>query len=179
MILILSVLLSLDLLLKFSLSLLLVMLSSLALQLDQLIISLSFGFLRDNSLNENLLVFEHVTFRKHVELLVHLRVDFTLSSIFSKKSSESSLSSYPEDFLGHSGISTTSSLSDSHMSSLSLFRESFESSESGVDFDISLSDKSIFDEGSDMGSGRGLGELLILVAVEPNSVLSTLQNCGS
>jgi hypothetical protein len=175
-ILILSVLLSLNLLLEFSLSLLKIVLSSLLLKLNLMVISLSLGLLRNNSLDKDLFVLVDVTLGEHIKLLVHLRIDFTLSSVLSEKSSEGSLSSDPKDFLWHSGISTTSSLTDSHVSSLSLFSESFESSESRVDFNISLSDYSVLDEGSDVCSGGGVGELLDLLGVQPNSVLTTLQN---
>ena len=176
MILFLLVLLSDDLLLKFSLSLLEVMISSLLLKLGLLVLSLGLGLLGDNSLDKNLLVLVDVTLGKQVKLLIHLALELSLGSVLFEESSESPLSSDPDNLGWHSSIGASPSLSDSHVSSLSLLGESFEGSESGVDFDISLSDKSVLDEGSDVGSGGGARELFGLGGVEPDSVLSALQN---
>ena len=167
---------SLNFLLKFSLPLFLVMLSSLTLKLIILLNSLGLIFLSNNSLDKNLLILIDVTLGQQVELLIHMSLDLSRRSVFLKKSSESSLPSDPKDFLRHSGISTTSSLTNSHMSSFSLFSESLKSSESRVDLDISLSDHSVFDEASDVESGRGSFYLNGFFGVNPNSVLSALQN---
>ena len=138
-----------------------------------MIVSFGISLFSNDSLDKDLLVLENVTLGQHVELLVHLRLDLASGSVFSEESSESSLSPDPENFLGHSGISATSSLTDSHMSTFSLFRQSLKSSESGVDFDISLSDKAVLDKESNVISGRSGADLLSLLRVEPDSVLTT------
>jgi hypothetical protein len=50
-----------------------------------------------NGFNKNGLVFELVTLRGKIELMINSRADLLGLSIFSEKSSEDSLSSHPED----------------------------------------------------------------------------------
>ena len=138
--------------LQFSLSLFQVLVSSLLLLLVELVLSQSLLLSKNDFLNKNLLVLEHVSLREEIQFLVQGGIDFVHGSVFLEESSESSLLSDPHDFLGHSGVLGTSSLSDSHVSSLSLLLESLVGSESGVDLDILLSDESAGDHRSNVGS---------------------------
>ena len=130
----------------------------------------------DDFLNENFLVLEHVTFGQEIKLLIKGRVDFSHSSILLEESSEGSLFSDPEDFLGHSGVLGSSSLTNSHMSSLSLLLESLVGSESGVDGDVFLLDESSVDVRLDVVSGGPGFDVLDFLWVDPNSVLSAFKD---
>ena len=55
-----------------------------------------------NVFNQDSFIFELVTFRGKVELMILVLVDFLRLSVFSQKSSKDSLSSHPENFGGHS-----------------------------------------------------------------------------
>jgi hypothetical protein len=92
--------------------------------LDSSSISLLFMFLFEDLLllhlvdgfNKNGLVFELVTLSSKVEMMINVGADFLGFSIFSKKSSEDSLSSHPEDLGWHSSVSGTLSFTHTSMS---------------------------------------------------------------
>ena len=67
-----------------------------------------FGLLLENSLNQDGFVLELVTLGSKIKFVVKSSVDLLGSSILSQEPSEDSLSSNPEDFGGHSGLSGTS-----------------------------------------------------------------------
>lgn len=69
-----------------------------------------------DGLDEDGLVLELVTLGGEIEVVVDVLGDLLGFSVFSKKSSEDSLSSHPEDFLGHSGVLGTLSLTVSAVS---------------------------------------------------------------
>lgn len=106
-------------------SLSVVSLSFLFSSLDSSSLSLLFEFLlKDllllgfvNGFNKNGLVFELVTLRGKIELMINSRADLLGLSIFSEKSSENSLSSHPEDLGWHSSVSGTLSFTETRMSS--------------------------------------------------------------
>jgi hypothetical protein len=66
-----------------------------------------FGFLFENSFNQNGFVLELITLGSKVESVVQSSIDFFRSSIFPQESSQDSLSSDPEDFGWHSCLSGT------------------------------------------------------------------------
>jgi len=78
---------------------------------DLLLLGLVDGF------NKNGLVFELVTLGSEVEVMINVGGDLLGFSIFSKKSSEDSLSSHPEDLRWHSSVSGTLSLTETVVSS--------------------------------------------------------------
>ena len=100
--------------------------------------------------NQDTLVLELVTFGTQVEVMVDFLADLLGVSILSEKSSQNSLSSHPEDFLGHSGVLSSLSLTVTTMSSLSFgFMISLYSS-FGVHVELSSHYQSIFEEFSDV-----------------------------
>jgi len=128
--------------------------------LDSSSISLLFKFLFKDFLllhlvdgfNKNGLVFELVTFSSKVEMMINVGGDLLGLSIFSEKSSEDSLSSHPEDLGWHSSVSGTLSFTETRMSSLSLGLMHSLASGSGVDSNLSLHDKSVMLEFSNVFS---------------------------
>ena len=103
-----------------------------------------------NSFNEDCLVFKEVTLASKVEVMVNIRADFLGLSVFSKESSKNSLSSHPEDLYWHSCVSGSLSLTEPSMSSLSLGLMNSLASRSRVDMDLSLHDKTIMEQFSNV-----------------------------
>merc|ERR1719475_12679 len=73
-----------------------------------------------DGLNKNGLIFELVTLGSKIEVMINVGSDLLSLSIFSKESSENSLSSHPENLNWHSCVSGTLSFTETGMSSLSL-----------------------------------------------------------
>lgn len=116
----------------------------------QLLFSDLFLFHLVDGFNQDTLVLELVTFGTQVEVMVDFLADLLGVSILSEKSSQNSLSSHPEDFLGHSGVLSSLSLTVTTMSSLSFgFMISLYSS-FGVHVELSSHYQSIFEEFSDV-----------------------------
>jgi len=69
-----------------------------------------------DGLDKNGLVFELVTFSSKIEMMINVGGDLLGLSILSKKSSEDSLSSHPDDLGWHSGVSGTLSFTETIMS---------------------------------------------------------------
>lgn len=129
--------------------------------------------------DQDLLVLELVTLGGKVEAVVLVSIDLLGLSIFSEQSSQDSLSSDPKDFLWHSGILGTSSLTDTSVSTLGLLFGMSSSSGSRVDDDLFSSDKVIVDQLSDGVSGVGQGNFVSFIGVQPQSVLSASQDGSS
>ena len=70
-----------------------------------------------DGLNQDVLVLVHVTLGSKVEIMVDILVDLLGFSILSKKSSEDSSSSHPENLTWHSGVGGTLSLTVTGVSS--------------------------------------------------------------
>jgi hypothetical protein len=103
-----------------------------------------------DGLNKDRLVLELVTLGGEVEMMVDVSGDLLGLSIFSKESSEDSLSPHPLDLDWHSSVSGTLSLSVTSMSSLSLgFVHSLDSG-SRVHGNGSLHDESVLIEFSNV-----------------------------
>ena len=103
-----------------------------------------------DGLDQDGLVLELVTLGGKVEMMVDVGGDFLGLSILSKESSQHSLSSHPLDLDGHSGVGSTSSLTWTVVSSISLGQVNSLYSGSGVHLHLSLHDKSILSELSDV-----------------------------
>ena len=72
-----------------------------------------------NSFDQQTLVCELVTLGSQVEVMVNIFADLLGVSILPQQSSQNSLSSHPENLLGHSGVLSSTSFTMATMSSLS------------------------------------------------------------
>ena len=126
--------------------------------LDSSSISLLFKFLLEDlfllhlvdGLDKNGLVFELVTLGSKVEMMINIGGDLLGLSIFSKESSENSLSSHVQNLSWHSSVSGTLSFTETIVSSLSFGLMHSLASGSGVDMNLSLHDKTIMIEFSNV-----------------------------
>jgi hypothetical protein len=103
-----------------------------------------------DGLDKNGLVLELVTLGGKIEMMVDIAGDLLGLSILSKESSQNSLSSHPLDLDGHSSVGGTSSFTVTVVSTLSLGLVNSLYSGSGVHLDLSLHDKTILSELSDV-----------------------------
>lgn len=144
----------------------------------ELLSSLLFVSLSMDSFDQHSLVLVLVTLRVEVELMMEGLIDLSTLSVLSKQSSEGSLSSDPKNLDWQSGVSGTSSLTNTGVSSSSLgdFVES--SSGSAVNLNGLLHDQTILDELLDGATGGGEGNLAGFVRVEEDSSLSALEHGG-
>ena len=132
-----------------------------------------------DGLNQDSLVLELITLGSQVEVMVDILGDLLCFSILSKKSSENSLSSHPDNLGWHSCVSGTLSLTSTVMSSLSLGLVNSLDSRFRVHADMLSDDKSVLEQLTDVLSGVGEGDFVGLVGVDPNSLLSALQHSSS
>ncbi len=135
-----------------------------------------FGFFLENSFDQDSFVFELISFSSKVKSVIESSVDFFRSSIFSKESSEDSLSSDPKDFSGHSCLSCSSLFTGSTVSAQSFGLQMKSSSWSWMNVLLSLHDKTVFNKLSDEYSGVSLTNLFDFVRIDPNSFLSALED---
>lgn len=115
-----------------------------------------------DGLDQNRLVLELVTLGGEVEVMIDVTGDLLGLSILSQKSSEDSLSSHPLNLDWHSGVSGTLSLSWTVVSSSSFGEQNSLNSGSGVHLNLSLHDKSILVELSDVLSYKQLKSMRFL-----------------
>lgn len=73
-----------------------------------------------DSLDEDALVLEHVTLSLHVEVVVDVLVDLVSLSELPENATEDSLTTNPENLLGHTSLTGTLPLTRTHVTTLSL-----------------------------------------------------------
>lgn len=123
-------------------------------------------------LNKTTLVLESVTLAAVVELVVEVLVDLAAGAVLDQKTAEDSETSHPEDLAGHTGIGSTLSLTVATVSALSSGEVQLTSAGSRVLGDGLSDDEAIGDELSDGLAGVGVGDLGLLVGVEPDLALA-------
>lgn len=99
-----------------------------------------------DGLNENGLVLVEVTLGANIEVMVDILGDFLSLSVLLEKSSEDSLTSHPEDLDRHTGVLLTLSLTEAVVSALPLGLMHSLDAGSRVHVDVSLQDKTITSE---------------------------------
>ncbi|KAH3662226.1 hypothetical protein OGAPHI_005474 [Ogataea philodendri] len=105
-----------------------------------------------------------------------MSVNLSRSSVFSKKTSQDSQSSHPQNLRWHSSLSSTLSLTVTHVSSTSSGLSQSSGVGSGVDGNWLLDNCTISEQFSDGLSRVGLGDLGGLVRVQPDLSLTTAQH---
>jgi len=164
--------------LNLSLSLLEVVLSSVLLFLLDLVVSGLLRLFLLNGLDQDLLVLEEVTLGEHVELVVKSLVDLSLLAEFAEESTEGSLSAHPKDLAGHSGVAGTLSLTDSAVSTFSLFEEALSGAVTGVDGHVLLENEAVLHKLFNVAAGGGQADLAQFLVVHPDAVAAALQHAG-
>lgn len=130
-------------------------------------------------LNDLSLVLESVTLGQLVEFVVQMLVNLAGSSVLGKKSSNNSQSSHPDNLSGHSGISSTLSLTVTSMSTGSSGLVKSSSSSSRVASSGLVDNQTIGDQLSDGLSRVTRGDLSGLSRITPDLSLTASKDAGS
>jgi hypothetical protein len=129
-----------------------------------------------DSLHKNILVFELVTLCTEVELVVNVLVDFLGVSVLLEESTENAGSADGKDLGGHTGLSSTLSVTSTLMATLSLLGLVSLNTGTGVHGDLSLNDDTILVELSDVLARVSKSNFTGLVGINPNSLSSDFKN---
>lgn len=129
-----------------------------------------------DGLHKNVLVFELVTLCTEVELVVDVLVDLLGVSVLLEESTENAGSADSKDLGGHTGLSSTLSVTSTLMATLSLLGLVSLNTGTGVHGDLSLNDDTILVELSDVLAGVGKSNFAGLVGINPNSLSSDFKN---
>jgi len=123
-------------------------------------------------LNQGALVLEGVTLAGVVQLVVQVLVDLAAGAVLDEEAAEDSEAAHPEDLLGHTGVGGTLSLTVATVATFSSGKVQLAGTGPGVHRDGLADDEAIGDELSDGLAGVGVGDLALLVGVEPDLALA-------
>jgi hypothetical protein len=138
----------------------------------ELLLTSLLGLSTVNVLDEGALVLEGVTLAQVVELVVEVLVDLATSTVLDKQTTKDTETAHPEDLLGHTGIGGTLALSVATVATLTAGKVEVASTGAGVLGYGLADDEAIGDELSDRLAGVGVGDLALLVGVEPDLALA-------
>lgn len=151
--------------------------SGLGLLLQRLLTS-SLSLSLDDVLDQSSLVLEGVTLGSQVQVVVQVLVNLAGVSVFSQQSSQNSQSSHPKDLGRHTGVSSTLSLTVTHVSTVTLGLGMSSSSRSGVNGHWLLNDGTVTVQLSDGLTRVSSGQLGGLVRVQPDLSLTNANDAG-
>lgn len=129
-------------------------------------------------LDEGTLVLEGVTLAAVVELVVEVLVDLAAGAVLDQEAAEDSEAAHPENLAGHAGVGGTLALTLSTVSALSSGEVELAGAGSRVLGHGLSDDEAIGDELSDRMARVGVGDLALLVGVEPDLALAAADNSG-
>ena len=138
----------------------------------------SLGLSLDDVLNDLTLVLESVTLGKLVKLVVEVLVDLARVSVLNKKTTEDTGTSHPDNLGGHTGVSSTLSLTVTGVSTGTLGLTESASSGAGMASGRLVDDKTISNQLADGLTRVGLADFSSLVGIEPDLSLTNAQNAG-
>ena len=123
-------------------------------------------------LDQGALVLEGVTLAGVVQLVVQVLVDLSAGTVLDEETAEDAQAAHPEDLRRHTGIGSTLSLTVATVSAFSSGKVQLAGSGSRVHGDGLADDEAIGDELSDRLTRVGVGDLALLIGVEPNLALA-------
>lgn len=129
-------------------------------------------------LNQRSLVLESITLGRLVQGVVQVLVDLAGISVLCQQSSQDTQSSHPQNLRRHTGVFSTLSLTETHVSTSSLGLLQSSSSRSRVDGGGLLDDGTVSVQFSNSLTRVGSGDLVGLVRVQPNLSLTNANDAG-
>lgn len=123
-------------------------------------------------LDQGALVLEGVTLAGVVQLVVQVLVDLSAGTVLDEEAAEDAQAAHPEDLRGHTGVGGTLSLTVATVSAFSSGEVQLAGSGSRVHGDGLADDEAIGDELSDRLARVGVGDLVLLIGVEPDLALA-------
>ena len=121
---------------------------------------------------------EGVTLAQVVELVVEVLVNLAAGTVLGEQTTEDTLAAHPQDLLGHTGIGGTLALSVATVAALSPGEVEVAGAGSGVLGHGLADDEAIGDELADGLARVGVGDLALLVGVEPDLALTAANDRG-
>lgn len=132
-----------------------------------------------DSLNQVVLVLELVTLGTEVELVVDVLVDLLGVTVSLEETSQNTGSSDGEDLGWHTGITGTLLVTGTLMTALSLLGLVALNTGTGVHGNLSSHDETVFVHLSDVLTGVGKLDLVALIWIHPDALLTTSENLSS
>jgi len=125
-------------------------------------------------LEKNALVLELVTLAKHVKSMVNVLINFLGVTHLLEKTTKNADTTHPKDLHRETCVGSTLTLSDSSVSSLPLSLVSDGNSGTGMYNNWLLNDESITMKTGDVTTGIGKRNLVNLIGVKPDLLLTAL-----
>lgn len=129
-------------------------------------------------LNEGALVLEGVTLAQVVELVVQVLIDLAAGTVLDEEAAEDSETAHPKNLLGHAGVGGTLALTVATVAAFPSGEVQLTSSGTGVLGHRLPDDEAIGDQLSDRLARVGVGDLALLVGVEPDLALAAADDRG-
>lgn len=123
-------------------------------------------------LHQGTLVLESVTLAEVVQLVVKVLVDLAAGTVLDQETAEDTQAAHPQDLSGHTGICGTLSLSVATVSAFPSSKVELTGSGSRVHGHGLADDQAIGNELSDRLAGVGVGDLALLIGIEPDLALA-------
>lgn len=123
-------------------------------------------------LDQGTLVLERVTLAQVVQLVVQVLVDLSGGAVLDEEAAENSQAAHPEDLGGHASVGGTLSLTVAAVSAFSSSQVQLPRSGPRVHGDGFADDEAIGDEFADRLARVGVGDLALLVGVQPDLALA-------
>jgi hypothetical protein len=103
-------------------------------------------------LHQDTLVLETVTLGLEVKMMIQVLIDLTSFSVLGKKTTEDTHTTHPDNLATHTSISSTLSLTVTHVATVTLGSSTFENTETRLR-DLGLTDdKTVLDELTDVST---------------------------
>ena len=136
----------------------------------------SFGLADVDGLDENALVLVHVALGLHVEVVVDVLVDLVGLAELAKEGTEHTLTRDPEHLLRHAGLTSTTTLAETSVTTLALGKEILADASTRMHSDRLLDDQTIINQLANSTTTVGKSNLIALIRVKPHTVLAALGN---
>lgn len=123
-------------------------------------------------LNEGALVLEGVTLAQVVQLVVEVLVDLAAGTVLDEKAAKDTQAAHPEDLRGHTGVGSTLPLTVTTVATDSAGEVELTGTRTGVHRDGLSDNEAIGDQLSDRLARVGVGDLALLIGVQPDLALA-------
>jgi len=127
-----------------------------------------------NVLHQNTFVLEYVTLCLQVELVVHMFVEFLRLAVLGEEAAEDAHATNPEELDGHASIGGTLAFTGASVTTLATCLNIQSGARTRVNGDGLANDQTVLDQTSHLMARVGVGNVCVLVGVEPDLVLAAL-----
>lgn len=129
-----------------------------------------------DGLNQDVLVLELITLGAEVELVVDVLVDLLVVTVLLEETTQNASAADGEHLGGHTGITGTLLVTSTLVTALALLGLVALNTGAGVHGDLALDNETILEHLADVLAGVGELDLVALVRVHPDAVLTTAED---